>query len=111
MSKDFKREDSHKRKKASSSWRKPKGRHSRARLQKKGAGVKMPKAGYRKEKENRGLHPSGYEEVLVHNTADLEQLEENQAARIASKVGGKKRNAIIEKADEEDIHVFNRGEE
>jgi large subunit ribosomal protein L32e len=111
MSKDFKREDSHKKGSVPDSWRKPQGKHSRARL-KKGHGVAMPNPGYRKPEEERGKHPSGYEEALVHNTDDLEQLDpEEEAARIGSTVGGKKREKIIEKADEEDIKVLNRGEE
>lgn len=109
--KDFKRQDSHKKKQTPDSWRSPKGTHSRVRLEKKGAGSK-PKAGYRTRKEDRGKHPSGYREVQVHNASDLEKVDpETEAARIASKVGGKKREKIIEKADEEDIKVLNRGEE
>ena len=54
MSDDFKREDNHKKKQTPSSWRRPKGGHSRARLQKKGANP-LPKPGYRTEKETRGL--------------------------------------------------------
>lgn len=111
MSKDFKREDTHKRKSVSDSWRKPTGGHSRSRLKKKGAAPK-PEAGFRTNKEDRGKHPSGFEEVMVHNVSDLDQIEEeDEAARIGSTVGGRKREQIIEKADEEDIKVLNRGEE
>jgi large subunit ribosomal protein L32e len=108
---DFKREDNHKKKQTPSSWRKPKGKHSRARLKKKGANP-LPKAGYRTKKEARGKHPSGYEEVLVHNADDLEEINsETEAARIGGTVGGRKRQTIIDKADDEDIRVLNRGEE
>lgn len=107
--KKFNRQDRHKKKSVPDSWRSPVGGHSRARLQKKGA-VSLPKVGYRTQKEFRGIHPSGYEEVLVHNTSDLEELEEGEAARIGSTVGGRKREQIIEKADDEDIKVLNRGE-
>ena len=111
MSDDFKRENNHKKKQTPDSWRKPKGGHSNARLKKKGANP-LPKAGYRTNKEARGKHPSGYEEVLVHNADDLEEIDpETEAARIGGTVGGRKRNTIIEKADEEDIHVLNRGDE
>jgi len=75
-----------------SSWRRPKGGHSRARLQKKGANP-LPKVGYRTSKEARGKHPSGYEEVLVHNADELEKIDpETEAARIGGKVGGRKRH-------------------
>jgi large subunit ribosomal protein L32e len=110
MSDDFKREDNHKKKQTPSSWRRPKGGHSRARLKKKGANP-LPKAGYRTAKDVRGKHPSGYEDVLVHNADDLEELDpETEAARIGGKVGGRKRQTILDKADDEDIHVLNRGD-
>jgi len=105
--KKFKRENSHKKAQTPESWRRPKGGHSRIRLEVNGAPAK-PKAGYRTDTEVRGLHPSGYEEVLVHNTDDLEDIDpETEAARIGSTVGGRKRAKIIEKADEEDIKVLN----
>ena len=109
---DFKRQDKHKSGKLKGkSWRNPVGKHSKVRLEKKHAAPK-PKAGYRTDKEIRGKHPSGFEDVLVHNTDDLESLDsETEAARIASKVGGRKRADIIEKADEQDVKVLNRGEE
>ena len=108
MSKDFERQDKHKNRKLSKkSWRNPVGGHSRVRLEKKGA-VAKPKVGYRTDKRIRGLHPSGYEKVLVHNTDDLEDIDpETEAAMIGSTVGGRKRAAIIEKAEEEDIKVLN----
>lgn len=106
----FDREDNHKKSSVPESWRKPQGKHSRSRLKKKGA-APMPNAGYRKPEEVRGKHPSGYDEVLVHNTSDLDELDpETEAARIASKVGGRKREQIIEKADDEEIKVLNRGD-
>ncbi|MFQ3274901.1 MAG: large subunit ribosomal protein L32e [Candidatus Nanohaloarchaea archaeon] len=105
--KKFKRENSHKKVQTPESWRRPKGKHSRVRLEVNGAPAK-PKAGYRTDKEIRGLHPSGYEEVLVHNTEDLEDIDpETEAARIGSTVGGKKRAKIIEKAEEEEIKLLN----
>lgn len=103
------REDKHKKSKLkNTSWRRPVGGHSRARLEKKGA-VKLPKVGRRTAKDQRGLHPSGYEEKLVHRPADLDNLDaENEAARIGGTVGGRKRAQIIEKADEQDIKILNR---
>ncbi|MFB6209664.1 MAG: 50S ribosomal protein L32e [Candidatus Nanohaloarchaea archaeon] len=110
MSDDFKRQNHHKKKQTPDSWRRAKGTHSRVRLEKKSAPAK-PKIGYRTSAEKRGKHPSGYEEVLVHNTNDLEEVEEGEAARIASKVGERKREMIVKKAEEEDIKVLNAGEE
>jgi large subunit ribosomal protein L32e len=110
--KEFKRQQKHKHNKLkNASWRKPIGKHSKVRLKLKSA-KPMPKAGYRTPLKIRGLHPSGYEEVLVHNTDDLEELDpETEAAMIGSTVGRKKREKIIEEADGNDIHVLNRGDE
>ena len=105
----FKRQDSHKIKTAPDSWRKPTGSHANSRLKKKGA-AHMPNTGYRTDSDVRGLHPSGMEDVLVHNVDDIEALEDNQAARIGSTVGGRKRESIVEKADEMDVKVLNRGD-
>jgi len=109
---EFKRQQKHKHNKLkNASWRKPVGKHSKVRLKLKSA-KSMPTIGYRTPKQIRGLHPSGYEDVLVNNTAELEDIDPDlEAIRIASKVGGKKRAQIIEQADEKEIHVLNRGEE
>jgi large subunit ribosomal protein L32e len=112
MSDDFERQDKRKAGKLKGkSWRSPVGKHSKVRLEKKHAAPK-PKVGYRTDKDIRGKHPSGYKDVLVHNTDDLEEIDsETEAARVGSKVGGRKKADIIEKADEQDIKVLNRGEE
>lgn len=108
----YQREDKHKKSKLkNTSWRRPRGKHSRARLEKKGA-VNLPKVGRRTAKEDRGKHPSGYEETLVHRPADLDELDpETEAARIGGTVGGRKKAQIIEKAEEQDIKVLNNGEQ
>lgn len=106
-----KRQNTHKNKRISTSYRRPRGKHSKQRLKLKSA-PQMPEAGLRTPKDIRGLHPSGFEDVLVHRPEDLESLNsENDAARIASKVGGKKRSMIVEKADELDIKLLNAGEQ
>lgn len=92
------------------SWRKPRGTHSKMREDRKHAPARV-KIGYRGPKEARGLHPSGFEDVLIHNTDDLEELDpDTQAARIASGVGKRKRITIIEKAQDMGVHVLNPGE-
>lgn len=106
------REDKHKKSKLkNTSWRRPRGRHSRARLEKKGA-VELPKVGRRTATSQRGLHPSGYAEKLVHRPSDLDDLDaETEAARIGGTVGGRKKAQIIEKAEEQDVKVLNKGEQ
>ncbi|MDY6771509.1 MAG: 50S ribosomal protein L32e [Candidatus Nanohaloarchaea archaeon] len=107
--KDFTRQNSHKQNRVPESWRRARGKHSNVRLKKKFA-KDMPDPGYRAPEAVRGLHPSGYEDILVHRPADLDELDpEEEAARIASNVGGRKREAILEKADELGIHILNDG--
>ncbi len=89
------------------SWRRPRGLHSKVRQKRKGK-LKMPDIGYRQPKEIRGLHPSGYKEVLVKNLKDLEKVDaKKEAIRIASTVGKKKRLEIIKKAKELNIKILN----
>ena len=70
----------------------------------------MARIGYGTNKEVRGRHPSGFEEVLVFRPADLDGLDpKKQAARIGHQVGTRKRIAIEDKADELGIRILNRG--
>ncbi len=90
------------------SWRSPRrSLDNKIRLQRKGF-PPMVKIGYRGPSAVRGLHPSGYEEVLVHNVEELEGLDPGrQAARIAGTVGRRKRVEIIRRAEELGIRVLN----
>ena len=91
-----------------SGWRKPKGYQSKQRLNMKYR-TPMARVGYGKIKSARNLHPSGFEEVLVHNTGGLEGVDPaTQAIRVARGVGNRKRSAIHDKADEMGIRVLNR---
>ncbi len=103
----FVRQESWRYKRLKPSWRKPKGIDSKMRLCVKGW-PKIVKVGYRGPVSVRGLHPSGFRDVLVHNTSDLKHLNPNvDAVRIASTVGAKKRAEIIAKAKEMGIKVLN----
>ena len=105
----FIRQQYHQYRRLSKKWLKPRGRHSKLR---KGLRYRTPlvKIGYGTPKKIRGLHPSGFEEVMVHNINDMEGINpEKQAVRISGVVGGRKRESIIEKADEMGIRVLNRG--
>lgn len=89
-------------------WRRARGIDSKMRASIYGK-PKSPRAGYGTNSEFRGLHPSGYEEVIVYNPQDLEELDSSsQAARIASKVGLAKKEEILNKADEIGIEILNR---
>ena len=69
----------------------------------------MARVGYRKLASVRGLHPSGFEEVMVHKPADLDGIDpERQAVRIGSRVGNRKRAQIHDRADDLGLRVLNR---
>jgi len=92
-------------------WRRPKGIDSKMRLKKKGK-PRSPSIGWSSPRLVRGLHPSGYEEVLVHTLKDVETVDpERQTIRIGRTVGLRKREMIIARAKELGIKVLNPGEE
>ena len=91
-----------------STWRKPKGIHSKMkrRLKRRGPIVDI---GFRGPASVRGLHPTGFEEVLVYNVDNLDKIDpKKQAIRIGGTVGTKKRIAIEDRADELGIRILNR---
>ena len=103
----FNRQDHHKKKRVSTSWRRPRGQLSKQRKGVKGKGDTV-EAGFRTPTEVRGKHPSGFEEVRVHNVDDLDGVDgDREAVRIASKVGARKRERIEEQAEDQDIRVLN----
>ncbi|MBN2127042.1 MAG: 50S ribosomal protein L32e [Candidatus Diapherotrites archaeon] len=69
---------------------------------------KIPSIGFRTPKKFRGLHPSGYKEIIVRNVKELEAIKEGFAAKIYSNTGKKKRKEITKKAQEKGIIVLNR---
>ncbi|MHB8634536.1 MAG: 50S ribosomal protein L32e [Thermoplasmatota archaeon] len=88
-------------------WRVPRGIHSKTRRH---WGYRPPvvSIGYRGPALVRGLHPSGFQEVLVHNVAELAPLDKaTQAARLGGTVGGRKAAQIEKRAAELGIRVLN----
>ncbi|MFC4551986.1 MULTISPECIES: 50S ribosomal protein L32e [Halorussus] len=103
----FNRQDYHKKKRTPTSWRRPRGKLSKQRRGIKGKGPKV-EAGFRSPTAVRGKHPSGFDEVRVHNVDDLEGVDGDvEAVRIGSKVGARKRERIEEQAEEQGIRVLN----
>jgi len=102
----FHRLDAHKKKKLKLSWRKPKGHHAKLRRQHKAKGS-LVKVGFGSPAAVRGLHASGYEEVLVHRPEDVQGILKTQAIRIAGAVGRKKQIEIERAAKELNIKVLN----
>jgi large subunit ribosomal protein L32e len=102
---EFNRHDSHKKKRLSTSWRKPRGLHNKMREQIAAKG-KPVRPGFGSPRAVRGYHPSGLREMLVHNMGDLEGAQ-GYAVRIAGAVGMKKRLEIQAKAAEMKLKVLN----
>ena len=103
----FRRQEWFRYKRLSDSWRKPKGKHSKMR-EHKGYRPPVVDSGYRNPKKVRGLHPSGFKEILVHNPGELDSVNpEREAVRIAGRVGVRKRLEIEKKAEELGIRILN----
>lgn len=103
----FRRQEWHRYKKLGEKWRKARGKTSKTRRY-EGRKPAMPTIGYCSPKATRGLHPSGYQDILVCNLKELENLDPaTQAARISSTVGLKKRELMLQKAKELGIKVLN----
>lgn len=104
---EFKRQGEKNIKRVGHKWRRPRGNQSKLRMHMISRGF-APKTGYGSPKSVRGLHPSGFEDVLVYNVKDLEGFDAaKHACRIASKVGKRKRMDIIKKANEMKVKVLN----
>ncbi len=105
---DFKRQEWFRYKKLGEKWRKPKGKTSKTRRYEKGKPA-MPSIGYGSPKSTKGLHPSGFKDVLVSNIAELKKLDPaTQACRISATVGKRKKEVMLEKAKELGIKILNK---
>lgn len=105
----FRRVESWRYKRIKDSWRKARGIDSQTRKKTK-SGVKSPSAGYRGPKKVRGLHPSGLKEVRVFHINDLKELNNDEhAIKVSSKLGAKKRIAIVDYAQRRGFKVLNLG--
>jgi len=104
----FKRQNWFRYKRLGEKWRRPRGIHSKMRRHFKYR-IPVVQIGFRGPASVRGLHPSGFEEVMINTPKEVDNVNpEAQAIRIASTVGDKKREIIVKKADKLKIRVFNR---
>jgi large subunit ribosomal protein L32e len=103
----FVRQESWRYKRLKENWRRPKGLDNKMRRKIKG----WPPAvnvGYRGPKVARGLHPSGYKEVLVYNAEEIKKVDpKTQAVRIAHTVGKRERAKILTESRKRKITVLN----
>merc|ERR1711920_184823 len=94
------------------SWRKPIGIDSRVRRRFKGQYL-MPSIGYgtKASDRHRCKDQKNFKKFVVNNVAELEVLMMNNrvfCAEIAHSVSAKKRQGIVERAAQLDIHVTNK---
>jgi large subunit ribosomal protein L32e len=106
----FLRDEGFRYKRIPKNWRRPTGYTSKLRINLKYRPSKV-RVGFRAPKIVRGLHPSGFEEVMIHTVKELETINpKKQAVRIGGTVGTKKRLDIAKRAGELDIRVLNMRE-
>ena len=106
----FLRDEGFRYKRIPKNWRRPTGYTSKLRINLKYRPSKV-RVGFRAPKMVRGLHPSGFEEVMIHTVKELETIDpKKQAVRIGGTVGTKKRLDIAKRAGELDIRVLNMRE-
>lgn len=104
---EFIRQDYHKKPGLKRKWRKPKGLHSKLRLNKRGKYKNVSK-GYRSPRQVRGLHKTGLEERRVDNINQLHGLDHKRHGIIISSATGRKnRIGILKKSKELGFDVLN----
>jgi len=107
--KRFIRHQSERYDKVHESWRKPKGIDNRVRRRFKGQYL-MPSIGYGSNSKTRHLMPDGFKKFVVHNVKELELLmmfKGTHAAEIAHSVSSRKRQEIVERANQLAVKVTN----
>lgn len=104
---DFIRQDAHKKKRLGSKWRRPKGLHSKIRLNLRGRARKVS-IGYRTPKKVRNLHKSGMKQNIIKSENDLDSLDSKKdGIIISSSFGNRKRITILKKAKEAGFNIIN----
>jgi large subunit ribosomal protein L32e len=103
----FLRDEGFRYKRIPKNWRRPTGYTSKLRINLKYRPSKV-RVGFRSPKIVRGLHSSGFQEVIIHTVKELDTIDpKQQAVRIGGTVGTKKRLMIAKRADELSIRVLN----
>jgi large subunit ribosomal protein L32e len=103
----FANQESWRYKRLKENWRRPRGIDNKMRRKIKGWPPTVS-VGYRGPRATRGLHPSGYREILVHNLQELKKINPKiQAIRIAHTIGKRKRAKILAEARKGKIKILN----
>ena len=106
---EFVRQESWRYDRLAPNWRKPKGKDNKMRRQVSGV-PPLAKVGYKGPRKSRGLHPSGYNDILIFNIKDLTKIDPKvDAVRIAHGVGNKKRIEIVTEATKLKMKILNPG--
>ncbi|HEU4469115.1 MAG TPA: 50S ribosomal protein L32e [Nitrososphaeraceae archaeon] len=106
---EFVRQESWRYDRLAPNWRRPKGKDNKMRKQVSGV-PPLAKVGYKGPRKSRGLHPSGYNDILVFNIKDLTKINPKvDAVRIAHTVGNKKRIEIVTEATKLKMKILNPG--
>ncbi len=104
---EFKRQESHRRKRLGTKWRKPRGVQSKLRLRRRGK-PKMVSIGFKTISILRHANEEGKTPFRVENHNDLKNFNpEKNFAILSSKIGSKKRLEILEKAKSKKISFSN----
>jgi large subunit ribosomal protein L32e len=104
---NFVQTDQHKKKRLKNYWRRPRGLQNKKRRHILGKG-ETARVGYGSPTAVKGLHPSGFQDVLMSRVQDLDELDPGtQAVRIARTVGQRKRMEIINKARSLGLKILN----
>ena len=108
---NFIRQDAYNYGRLGNNWRKPQGTHSKLRHH-INYRINVVSIGYGGPNASKGLHPSGFREVLVHHPLELDKVDpKTEAARIAHGVGVRKRMMIEPRAQRKGIRVLNEMQE
>jgi large subunit ribosomal protein L32e len=106
---EFVRQESWRYDRLAPNWRRPKGKDNKMRKQVSGV-PRLAKVGYKGPRKSRGLHPSGYNDILIFNLKDLTKIDPKvDAVRIAHTVGNKKRIEIVTEATKLKMKILNPG--
>ena len=98
----FLAQDWYKRKRIRPRWRRPRGLHSKMRLQKRGKPA-VVSSGWRSPRAVRGLNRQGLREVIIHTEKDLSLLGEGMIGVFHRQVSLKKRLELIRLAEEKGL--------